>query len=52
MGGVKGKKAARRLARRVAAWEDAGGQYPRGNPGKEAGHGAGHIMHKPGSNKK
>lgn len=52
MGGLKRRKALKRLQRRLAAYLDHG-EYPNvSNPGKVGGPGAGHIMHKPGSNKK
>lgn len=52
MGGIKKRKALRRLERRIKAWKEEGGEYPRYSPGKEAGRGTGHIMHCPGSLKK
>lgn len=50
MGGIKGRKAARRLKRRQAAF-DAHGPDTRLNPGKQEGGGQ-MRMHRPGSNKK
>jgi hypothetical protein len=48
MGGVKKRKADKRLARRVRAWEQHG-ETPMANPGKANGQ---HRMHKPGSRNK
>lgn len=50
MGGIKGRKAAARLAKRIKAWDDAGGKKTRNNPGKQDT--AWHDMHKPGSLRK
>lgn len=49
MGGVKARKALKRLKRRQAAF-DAHGPDSRMNPGKQEG--GGMRMHRPGSNKK
>ena len=45
MGGVKGRKMRKRLARRVKAWDEHG-KNPSSNPSNSSG--TGHDMHKPG----
>lgn len=51
MGGIKGRKSAKRLERRIRAWEEHKKNPPAPqNPSNSSG--TGHDMHKPGSNKK
>jgi len=50
MGGIKRRKSLKRLERRIKAFP---GEWPtRDNPGKVGGEGTGHIMKRPGSNRK
>ena len=50
MGGLKKRKAAKRLARRREAYNAIAKNNDAQNPGKQSG--GGHKMHEPGSNRK